>query len=190
MPGKRRAALPRGTIPRFCPAQGTIPGSRRLLAVGTTLAVARDMPSPRTGEKRHRAASGRRRQTAFPQIMLRMVRSHEAANPGFSPFRPKRTGRHLAARPFWSEWRDLPAFSPCGRRRKSRDSPRIRNSRPHRCAPACGKTKNTSGLRCVRRQRSEWRDLPAFSPCVRRRKLRYSPVFALVHASHIGGLRT
>ena len=56
-------------------------------------------------EKRPAFICHRQRQAAFPQTMLRMVWSHEAANP-HSATPTKRTGRHLAARPFWSEWRE------------------------------------------------------------------------------------
>ena len=91
-----------------------MPSSHRVSSEGAPSALAVTDRPPLKGEVSPEPATvtegsepQSRRQTAFPQIMLHMGWSHEAANQGFSPLRPKRNSHHSVAVSFWSEWRDL-----------------------------------------------------------------------------------
>ena len=108
---RKNLAPPAGTaksrgFTSVCGTRGLI-ASRRLAGRRKTLRAYAD---PRVfrplREKRPAFICHRQRQAAFPQTMLRMVWSHEAANP-HSATPTKKDGPPFGGPSFWSEWRDL-----------------------------------------------------------------------------------
>ena len=68
--------------------------------------------------------------------------------------------------PLWSEWRDLPAFSPCGRRRKSKYRPvfELDDERPagafdYDSSPSLARMQQGGRRASLLHSWSEWRDL-------------------------------